>query len=377
VRLLDGILRIRLDNVPSKAYAVSTDSVTVYDRPGGIMTRPRRTSSERTDGAAAPARAATRVTIRDVARAAGVSTGTVSRALNGRAGVHPDTRRRVSAAVAELGFDPDQAARELSNRRPVRVGLSVAQGQRRLIPFFVLFHEHLLDALASSGFRVHDVPTGPDGLPTEEADVFVLLGAHPDDPRLAHLAGLGCPFVLIGHRRGVRSVAADDALGGRLAAEHLLRLGHRDLLHVTGDLHSQAFADRAGGFAQGLRAAGIEPPKPLVCDDLSALGAYRALRRRLESGRRPSAVFAATDEMAVGCRAAALDAGMAVPIDLSVVGFDDMPEIGAELTTVRQDIREVARVAVELLHEALRGEPVRTARLPVHLITRGSTAERR
>jgi LacI family transcriptional regulator len=351
------------------------------------MTRSRRTSSDGTtqpgdpaQGEAVPGdarRPAARVTIRDVASAAGVSIGTVSRALNGRAGVHPDTRLRVSAAVAELGFDPDQAARELSNRRPVRVGLSVAHGHRRLVPYFVLFHAHLLDALASGGFRIHDIPTGRDGLPTEEADVFILLGAHADDPRIGHLEALGRPFVLIGHRPGVRSVAADDAQGGRLAAEHLLRLGHRDLLHVTGDLHSQVFADRADAFAQALRAAGIEPPKPLVCDDLTALGAYRALRLHLETGHRPSALFAATDEMAIGCRAAALDAGLAIPVDLSIVGFDDMPEIGADLTTIRQDIGEVARVAVDLLHEALRGDDVRHARLPVHLITRGSTAERR
>ena len=341
------------------------------------MRRPRQTSSDSTTDPEATGRTGGRVTIRDVARSAGVSIGTVSRALNGRAGVHPDTRRRVSAAVAALGFDPDQTARELSNRRPVRVGLSVAHGHRRLIPFFVLFHEHLLDALASSGFRVHDVPTGADGLPTEEADVFVLLGAHPDDPRITHLQGLGRPVVLIGQRSAVFSVAADDVLGGRLAAEHLLRLGHREILHVTGDLHSQAFADRAEGFAQALRDADVAIAKPLVCDDLTALGAYRALRRHLDAGGRPSAVFAGTDEMAVGCRTAALDAGLAVPVDLSVVGFDDMPEIGAGLTTVRQDISELARVAVELIHEALGGHSARTVRLPVHLITRGSTAERR
>jgi LacI family transcriptional regulator len=341
------------------------------------MARSHRTRSADASDHGAQRRPASRVTIRDVARAADVSIGTVSRALNGRAGVHPATRQKVLAAVDALGFDPDHTARELSNRRPVRVGLSVAQGQRRLIPFFVLFHEHLLDALASSGFRVHDVPTGADGLPSEDADVFILLGAHPDDPRLAHLERQGRPLVLIGHRPGVRSVAADDVHGGRLAAEHLLRLGHRDILHVTGDLHSQAFADRAEGFAAGVQAGGARARPPLVCEDLSALGAYRALRRHLEADAAPTALFASTDEMAVGCRTAAQDYGLRVPLDLSVVGFDDMPEVGADLTTVRQDFAALAQVAVELLHESLRGEPVRTVRLPVHLITRGSTAERR
>lgn len=322
-----------------------------------------------------------RPTIRDVARHAFVSVGTVSRALNDRAGVHPDTRRRVRDAVAALGYAPDEAARELAIRRPVTVGLSVAHGHRRLIPFFVLFLEHLLDGLASSGLRVRDVPTGPDGLPTEETDAVVLLGAHPDDPRIGYLQRAGRPFVLLGHRDGVRSVAADDVAGGRLAAEHLLRLGHRSLLHVTGDPHGQAFADRHRGFREALAApadgrAAVPVAPVLVCDDLTALGAYRALRAYLADAAPPTAIFAATDELAVGCLAAAADLGLRVPHDLSVVGFDDLPEIGVGLTTVRQDIGALARVTIDLLLEGLRGDPVRAVRLPVHLLARGTTTER-
>jgi LacI family transcriptional regulator len=319
---------------------------------------------------------AARATIRDVAQRADVSVGTVSRALNGRAGVHPDTRRRVQAAVAELGYAPDRAARELSIRRPITVGLSVAHGHRRLIPFFVLFLEHLLEGLASSGLRVRDVPTGSDGLPTEATDALVLLGAHPDDPRIAHLQAIGRPFVLLGHRAGVRSVAADDAAGGRLAAEHLLRLGHRSMLHVTGAPHGQGFADRQRGFRDALAAAGAPAVGTLACDDATPLGGYRGLRRYLAEHPAPTAVFAATDELAVGCIAAASDLGLRVPHDLSVVGFDDLPEFGDGLTTIRQDIRALAHVTVELLHEGLRGLPVRSVRLPVTLLARGTTAER-
>lgn len=319
-------------------------------------------------------------TIRDVAGAVGVSVGTVSRALNQRSGVHPLTRQRVFEAVERLGYDPDRAARELSNRRPVTVGLSVAHGHRRLIPFFVLFLEHLLDGLASGGFRIRDVPTDDDGLPSELVDAYVLLGAHPDDPRIVHLQAKGIPFVLVGHKEGVRSVAADDVGGGRMAAEHLLRLGHRELLHVTADLHSQAPADRAHGFAEAIRAAGVSPRPPLVGDRLDALSAYRALRAHLEAmdaSERPTAIFASTDEAAVGCIAAANDLGLRVPHDLSVIGFDDMPEIGVGLSTVRQDIGRLAKVAIELLHEGLQGAAVRSVRLPVHLLSRGTTAERR
>jgi len=323
-----------------------------------------------------PALASARATIRDVARHADVSVGTVSRALNDRAGVHPETRRKVRAAVEALGYAPDRAARELSIRRAVTVGLSVAHGQRRLTPFFVLFLEHLLNGLANSGLRVRDVPTGRDGLPVETTDALVLLGAHPDDPRIPYLEARATPFVLLGHRDGVRSVAADDVAGGCLAAEHLLRLGHRSMLHVSGAPHGQGFADRQRGFRDALHAAGAPPATTLACDDATPLGGYRALRRYLVDHPAPTAIFAATDELAVGCIAAATDLGLRVPHDLSVVGFDDLPEFGDDLTTIRQDIGALADVTVELLHEGLRGLAVRSVRLPVTLLARGTTAER-
>jgi LacI family transcriptional regulator len=318
------------------------------------------------------------ITIHDVADAAGVSIGTVSRVLNQRSGVSPTTRTRVRAAADSLGYQPDRAARELSNRRPVTVGLSTAYGHRRLIPYFMLFLEHLMEELASSGLRLRDVPTGRDGLPAEAMDAYMLFGSHADDPRITDLQRRGVPFVLVGQRDGVRSVAADDVDGGRQAAEHLLRLGHGRVVHVTGDRGSQAMGDRADAFLAAYADAGAERPRLVDCDELSALSAYRAVTRDL--GERPrdhSAIFAATDELATGVIAALTDAGTRVPGDVSVVGFDDMPEIGERLTTIRQDIAAVARTAVELLHEALAGEPVRRVRVPVSLVVRGTTAERR
>ena len=327
---------------------------------------------------AAAAATGAHVTIHDVATAAAVSIGTVSRVLNQRGGVSPVTRARVRSAVETLGYRPDRAARELSNRRPVTVGLSTAFGHRRLIPYFMLFLEHLLDELASSGLRLRDVPTGPDGLPAAAMDAYMLFGAHADDPRIADLNRRGVPFVLVGQREGVRSVAADDEAGGRLAAEHLLRLGHSHTVHVTGGRQSQALGDRADGFLAAYEDAGAPPPRLLASDDLSALGAYRAMVRDLASCERAyTAVFAATDEMAVGVMAALSDAGLKVPADVSVVGFDDMPEVGDGLTTIRQDIAAVARTAVELLHEALTHERVRSVRVPVRLIVRGTSAGRR
>jgi len=326
---------------------------------------PRSRTRQEPAAKADPSRSRGRATIRDVAEAAGVSIGTVSRALNARSGVHAATRRRVMDAATALAYDPDRAAR------------SMAHGYRRLTPFFALFLEHLSAHLAMSGLRVDDLPTRSDGLPAGDADAFVLLGAHPDDPRIGHLTKTERPFVLVGRHPDVRCVAADDEAGGRLAAEHLLRLGHRDVVLLTGQPHAQAMADRARGFTTAFADAGQAAPTQLVADDGSSLGAYRVLRTHLESGARPTAVFAASDEMATGCIAAAADLGLRVPADVSVIGFDDLPEIGVGLTTVRQDFEALARETVALLHEALRGDEARSVRLPVTLISRGTTAERR
>jgi len=323
-----------------------------------------------------------RTTIQDVARATGVSIGTVSRAINNRAGVNPNTRLRVLEAAAALGFEADRAARELSIRRPITIGLTVAHGYRRLTPFFILFSERLHAHLGRNGLRLDDIPSGTDGLPLRDAGAFVLLGAHPDDPRIDHLQHLRRPFVLVGHHQGVRCIASDDEQGGRLAAEHLLRLGHKRLIHVRSDPHSQASADRARGFHGALDEAGIHGAPTLISEDGSALGAYRTLRRHLESLAAageplPTALFAGSDELASGCIAAASDLGVRVPFDLSVVGFDDLPEIGEHLTTIHQDFDALAQGTLTLLHEAIDAQPVRSVRLSVNLLSRGTTAERR
>lgn len=319
-----------------------------------------------------------RATIGDVASEAGVSTGTVSRVLNDRPGVHPGTRNRVLAAIERLDYRPDVAARTLSFRQPTRIGLNVAPGGRRLTPFFMLVLENLIRELSSDGYILEEVDNGPDGLPERLTDAFVLFGAHDDDARLPYLEERKVPFVLIGHADGVRWVMPDDHDGGHQATSHLLRLGHRRILHVSGLMHNQAFVDRYSGYCAALEEAGLEPdPAMLVDGDFSQLGAYRAVRAALAAGTEFSAVFAASDEMATGVITALLDSGLRVPLDVSVVGFDDLPEIGEHLTTVRQDISQLATGAVELLKGAIAGASIDRIVVPVHLVTRGTTARRR
>ena len=322
----------------------------------------------------------TKATIADVAKAAGVSTGTVSRVLNERPGVRAQTKAQVLAAIEALGYKPDAAARELSANQGKRVGLHVATGERRmvLIPYFMLFLEHLVEELQNDGFRLLEIPSRPDGLPEYLTDGVVLLGAYEDDPRVAYLQKEDIPFVLVGHSDEVRSVAPDDFGGGKQAARHLLKLGHTDIVHVSGFTNSQASFDRYEGFKEVLGEAGLELPKDYLLDgEFTSLGAYRSLRKAYERGLRFSAVFAASDEMALGVIAALEDVGLRVPVDVSVVGFDDLPGVAPNLTTVRQDIRQIAAATVDLLQEGLRGEPVRSQVMPVQLVVRGTSSRRR
>ncbi|AEB12942.1 LacI family DNA-binding transcriptional regulator [Marinithermus hydrothermalis] len=318
-----------------------------------------------------------RVTIREVAKLAGVSTGTVSRVLNGRPGVHPQTRARVLEVVRALGYVPNPVARELTGRGERTVGVLQLPGVPRLTPYFTLLYEYLADALWQEGFRLREVPTDPVGLPLEPAKGYILLGAHEHDPRLEYLQEHGQAFVLVGVYPGVFWVAPHDEEGGYLATRHLLELGHREILHLTGHLHNQAGRDRLAGYRRALEAYGVPFRSELVLDgEFSVLAAYRTLRRAWEGGLRFTAIFAASDEMAVGARAALEDLGLKVPQDVSLVGYDDLPEIGEGLTTVRQDIRRVAHTAVRLLGEAFEGRSPRGERVPVQLVVRQSTARK-
>jgi LacI family transcriptional regulator len=317
-----------------------------------------------------------RPTIGDVAQVAGVSTGTVSRVLNGRPGVKAATRTAVLEAVSHLKYRPDTAARQLSGSRGKRIGFHVSARSGRFSPFYMLFMEGLVSGFQEEGYRLEDIPSRPDGLPAHLSDGMVLFGVHDDDARIPYLEKQGVPFVLEGHAPGRRWARADDYSGGRQATEHLLRLGHTDILHLGGDLSGQAAFDRWRGYKDALAEGGERVPQP-IDGGFTVLGAYRALRRALSSGVRFSALFAASDEMAQGAIAALEDSGLSVPQDVSVVGFDDLPEFGEGLTTVRQDIGKVAATAVTLLKEGLRAEPVRHEVVPVQLVVRGTTARRR
>lgn len=322
-------------------------------------------------------RTAARPTIQDVADRSGVSTGTVSRVLNRRPGVSEGSRLRVLRAVEELDYQPDHAARTLS-LKAVTVGLNLPQDARRLTPFFMLFLEHLIAGLQPHGYRFSEVPTNDNGLPAWLPDGLILHGAHDDDPRIAYLQANDVPFVLVGRHQGSSWVASDDVDGAKQATDHLIRLGHQQILFLSGSPVHQANNDRYDGYLRACAQAGLTPLEPCtVSAEADSLAGYRAIRRQFHAGLSATAVVAASDELARGAVAALEDLGLRVPLDVSVVGYDDLPETGHNLTTIHQDMALLCATTVVLLRERMEGQPPRGVDLPVQLKVRGTTARRK
>lgn len=316
--------------------------------------------------------AMTRPTIDDIAQAAGVSKGTVSRVINGHATVAAPTRQRVQEVMAHLGYVPDPAARHLSWRTGRTLGLSFAPGDPLLSPYHVLFRQALEEHTASHGVQLVNLRADLTRLARLPSAVLVM-HATEDDPRLSLLRGRGVPAVLIGHQPGSFWVAPDDEGGAALATEQLLRAGHRDLAYLgAGD--SQVAQDRERGFRRAAAAAGARTH--VIGADFTVLGGYRATRRAWEGGLRWTGLFAQSDESAAGAIAALEDLGVRVPGDVSVVGFDGLPELPlpVPLTTVAQDIGRIARTALALMQEATSGRPPRGEFVPVHLVPGATVA---
>ena len=316
-----------------------------------------------------------KLTIQHIAVRAGVSKGTVSRVLNARTTVAESTRVRVLAVMDELGYRPDPAARELSLRTKHTLGLSLARADRRLAPYFVLFRQALLRELQELGIPVEELDedlASSKRLPS----AMLVLSAEARDPRLEFLLEQGVPTVLVGHHQSLSCVAPADEDGAYQATRHLLELGHRDIALLSGLESRQGVMDRELGFARALNEYGLSKPSSAtrLVGNFELLGGYRAVRRAWEGGQRFSALFCESDEMAVGAIAALEDLGIGVPQDVSIVGFDGMPELPYRLTTVAQDIPSIARGAVELLLEALQDLPARRIINPVSLVVGDTTA---
>ncbi|ADV67254.1 LacI family DNA-binding transcriptional regulator [Deinococcus maricopensis] len=301
-------------------------------------------------------------TIEDVARAAGVSTGTVSRVLNGHSNVAARTRDRVHAVMNDLGYAPDPAARHLSWRTGRTLGVS---SHLTLRPYSVPFARALERAVATKGLQLLTFSDDLRGL-QRFPSAMLLLHVLDDDPRVPLLRARGVPAVVVGHHPGGSWVAPDDTPGAYLATQHLTLAGHRRLA-LLGDGPSQVQRARRAGFEAAAREARAHTT--LLPGGFSMLGGYRAVRQAWEGGARFSGLFAVGDELAAGAIVALADLGVRVPEDVSVMGFDGLPELPLDraLSTVVQDIPRIAAEALTLVLEALRHEAPRGVRVPVRL----------
>src|SRR4051794_40446702 len=280
-----------------------------------------------------------RITIRELARLSGVSVGTVSRALNGYADVRSETRERIMRLAQELDYTPAAAARSLVTQRSHVIGVFMETGEGHPDLQHPFFHEVLGGLKQRVGAHGYDLLLFASERPGNgygphsylkrarhhSVDGVALIGLNPEDPEVrrlvrAELACVGIDMELEGPR--VEVVMSDNEAGARAAVEHLVGLGHRRIATITGMLDSRPGADRLRGYRTAVQAAGLAYRDEYVAyGDFYAPSGRAAAARLLTQPEPPTAIFAASDEMAIGAIGAAAELGLNVPRDASIVGF--------------------------------------------------------
>lgn len=325
-----------------------------------------------------------RTTINDVALAAGVSVATVSKAINGRYGVSPETLSRVMSVVTELGYESSLVATSMRRRSTNVIGVLVAEFE----PFALQLLRGVSAALENTDYDVlayaGSVSAG-DHLGWERRSLSRLGGTLIDGAILvtptATPTGIALPVVAVDPHVGTADPATVSVLnmeGAEAATNHLIALGHRRIAHLRGRTDLESAQERERGYRSALAAAGIPFDPALVVD-----GGYRAADSTsgahaiLDLPDRPTAVFAANDLSAIEMMRVAAERGLRVPADLSVVGFDDILDAAShtpQLSTVRQPLPEMGTAAVRMLLDVLQGEDPEPVRMATTLIVRESTA---
>lgn len=324
--------------------------------------------------------------IRDVADRAGVSYQTVSRVLNGRPNLRAQTVERVQAAIQDLGYRPNRAARALVTARNHTIGVLLSA--RALYGPFSSFLT-IVAAARERGYTVTttpnasddpaDIVAGLDELLAHGVEGIVAIAPQDRAREALRRSGAAVPVLTLqGAPHEAHDFGFDQQEGARLAVRHLVGLGHRRILHLPGPSGWAEAEERQRGYEAAMRDHGLPvlvAPQGDWTADTGAVIAHRVL-----AVERPTAVFVANDEMAVGLLAAAEDLGLRVPVDLSVVGFDDVPyarHLRPALTTVRQDFEELGRRAIGVLLDEIEGTrpPVAAPRVLPRLVVRASTAE--
>ncbi len=329
-------------------------------------------------------------TARDIARAAGVSTSTVSHVLNGTRWVSPELRQRVLAAADELRYEPDALARSLRARRSNTIGLLISDIAN---PFFTAVVRGIQDVVQARGYAL--LLSNSDEDPDKElgylrvftsrrVDGIILAPAGTAHPYLTDLARSGFPLVFLDRELpelGVAAAVLDNRAAAITVTGHLLQLGHRRIGLLAGRRGVIVTEDRIAGYRTALEQAGLEYQEELVTSGGSLGGeARRAAAQLLALRPRPTAMFMTNNTLAIGAMGAIRDAGLRVPEDISIASIDDVPWADVfepRLTTLAQPTYELGRVAADLVLRRVAGDQDAASRrvvFPGHLITRASSA---
>lgn len=354
----------------------------VVNRCRSASVRPVSNAFATQNGSSGPGRA--RVTIVDVAREAGVSVSTVSKVINNRYGIAPDTQAKVMAVVVELGYESSLIASSLRRTSTNVIGI--------LVPGFEPFSTELLKGIATAaagtGYELLAYSGASEQHPVgwERRSLSRLAGTLIDGAVIVtpteDLSQATIPVVAVDPHTGTTgpsTVASNNVAGARAATQHLIDLGHTRIGHVRGRPDLESARLREQGYLEAMSAAGLPVPVDLIRD-----GEYRvedtgvAARELLALEDRPTAVFAANDLSAIRVIEVAVELGLRVPQDLSVVGFDNIPEavmLTPALTTVAQPMQQMGAEALRLLLDQLRGaERTEHLELDASLVVRDSTA---
>lgn len=323
--------------------------------------------------------------IRDIAKYAGASVTTVSRVINNSGYVSAATRFRVEQAIADLAFTPSASARRMRSGSSRMVGVVLPALD---VPFFGILAHVIERELFRRGLQALICCTDESAdqeaqyismLLSQQVDGVLAASVLEDSAQYQRLVDAGVPIVAIDRALpglSVKRVAADHHLGGRMMAEHLLGLGHRRFAVIGAPQHSPPVQARVQGAVQRLAEAGLGAQ--VVLGPAHDFDACRALAAGiLTGGERPTALIGTTDIAAIGAVHAAIGAGLSVPGEISVIGFDDLPEsryVLPALTTIAQPLREIGTQAVAQLVAQMAGEEITLPELSLRLVLRDTTA---
>lgn len=334
------------------------------------------------------------ITLEKVADLAGVSRSTVSRVVNNQAGVRDDVRRHVQQVIEDTGYRPNLAARALASNRSGIISLVVPHTFSTLFmdPFFPRLIKGITLAcnqndLSLSLFLFHSEDE-EEKLTKRIANISIVDGviiasSQFEDPLIPHLIANDVPLVVIGRQDKypeINFVDVDNFNGAYVATTHLLRCNHLSIAHIAGPQNMVSGVDRLAGYKRALVDRGHTFRDELVIEgDYTEAGGYAAMRQLLATG--PEAVFAASDQMALGAIRAIREAGLQVPQDIGMVGFDDLLPAGSmhpRLTTIRQPVARIGREAVNILNDVIKNGPTPPNRiiLDAQLVIRDSCGAR-